>query len=299
MDVSIIVISYNTKKYTKKCLESIYQKTKDIDFDIFVVDNNSSDGSQEMIKYNFPQIKLIENEQNVGFGCANNQAIKLSKAKYVFLLNPDTILLNNAIRILYYFINSKGNKGVGCCGGDIFDQNMLPTISHGHFPTLKHIIFEFGLSKIFKSYFINNISDGIANYGYKIKNVQYISGSAMLIRKEALDRIGLFDEDFFLYYEETEICYRIVKSGYRIMLVPQAKIIHYTSKSVEKINNEKKITFQTTSKYLFFKKSYGIVQAKIAVLLYIIKYLLLTILFRKKDYFIRLKINTKLFFYSL
>ncbi|MBC7476423.1 MAG: glycosyltransferase family 2 protein [Candidatus Sericytochromatia bacterium] len=296
MDVSIIVISYNTKDYTKKCLESIYQKTKDIDFDIYVVDNKSSDGSQEMIKSNFPQIKLIENNHNVGFGSANNQAIKLSIARYVFLLNPDTFLLNNAIKILYDFIDNKGNKGVGCCGGDIFDQDMLPIISHGHFPTLRHIIFEFGLNKIFKSYFINNISDGVANYGYKIKNVQYISGSAMLIRREALDKVGLFDEDFFLYYEETELCYRIFKLGYRIMLVPQAKIIHYMSKSVEKINNEKKIRFQTTGKYLFFKKSYGTLQAKIAVLLLIIKYSLLTILLRKKDYFIRLKINIQLFF---
>ena len=124
-DVSIILVSYKTKDLTRNCIKSIVEKTKNISYDIFVVDNNSQDGTCEMLKEEFPFVKLIENSQNIGFGAANNLAIKESDAEYVFLLNTDTLLVNNAVKILHDFLEN--NRQVGVCGANLYDENIEKT----------------------------------------------------------------------------------------------------------------------------------------------------------------------------
>jgi len=257
--VDIIIVSYNTKELTRNCLRSILAQTKDIDFEIWVVDNASTDGSAEMIRKEFPQIKIIENQKNLGFGKANNVAIRKSWAKYIFCLNPDTILLNNAVKIFYDFMENAKNKNVGCCGGNLYNKDMTLQISYGNFPSLKQIVFEqFGLSKIFKNYYEKDLSAGVKSYDNQIKEVDYISGADMFIRRSALDEIGLFDPDFFLYYEETELSYRMNQKGFKSIIVPQARIIHLIGGGNPFKNFDlTKIKIMKMSEFLFFKKCYG------------------------------------------
>ena len=197
MDVSIILVSYNTKDLTRDCLKSVYEKTQGVEFEIFVVDNNSHDGSAEMIEREFPEVRLIRNSENKGFGAANNIAIRQSNAKYIFCLNTDTILLNNAVKIFFDFMEQPENQNVGVCGGALYDSDNCPTNYGGQFPSILHILQKFGLRNIFKKKTIN--------YEKDIINVDYITGADIFFRKSVLDLVGLFDENFFIYYEETDL----------------------------------------------------------------------------------------------
>lgn len=256
MDVSIIIINYNTKNLTKQCLNSVLEKTVGLDFDIFVVDNNSQDGSVEMLEKDFPQVKLIKNPKNSGFGAANNIAIKQSDAKYVFLLNSDTILLNNAIKIFFDFMENPENLQVGNCGGLLYNEDLSYQYSYGDFPSVEHIFFKrLYLDKIFKSYYCKKFNPGKYEEPSANTEVGYIAGASIFFRKSALDEAGLFDEDFFLYYEETELNYRIKKKTYKTMLLPEAKIIHLGQGSSEK--SAKTINIIKKSEQMFFEKCYG------------------------------------------
>ena len=238
MDVSVILVSYNTKDLTRDCLNSIYEKTKDIEFEIFVVDNNSHDGSAEMVEKMFPQVKLIKNPENNGFGAANNIAVRQSNAKYVFCLNTDTILVNNAIKILFDYMEA--NLNVGACGGQMFDKDMIPNNSGGHFPTVQRIFFQFlGLNRIFKNYWNNKLAPTTINNYTEPTEVDYIIGADLMIRRSILNKVGLYDENIFLYGEESDLCFRIKKNGNNVVFVPDSKIIHFQGKSTQNINTLK------------------------------------------------------------
>lgn len=261
MDVSIILVSYNTKDLTRDCLKSVYEKTQGVEFEIFVVDNNSHDGSAEMIEREFPEVRLIRNSENKGFGAANNIAIRQSNAKYIFCLNTDTILLNNAVKIFFDFMEQPENQNVGVCGGALYDSDNCPTNYGGQFPSILHILQKFGLRNIFKKKTIN--------YEKDIINVDYITGADIFFRKSVLDLVGLFDENFFMYYEETDLCFRIKKQGYNVKLIIDAKIIHLESKSCT--NNlllKKRIK---TGEFTYFKKHYKF-QFILIKILYMILY---------------------------
>lgn len=228
MDVSIILVSYNTKDLTRNCLNSVYEKTTGLNYDLWVVDNDSKDGSPEMIKNEFPQVKLIESKENLGFGRANNLAIRQSNAKYVFLLNTDTILINNAVKILFDFLENPVNQKYGACGGNLYDENMKKSPVGGSFPSLKILALRaMGLSPFFKKAFQK------AKYrkDEDFTEVDVVIGADLMMRKSILDEIGLFDERFFLYIEETELQYRMKKHGYKSIIVPDSKIIHLEGKS--------------------------------------------------------------------
>jgi len=255
MDVDIIIVNFNTKELIRNCLKSIYEKTEGVDYRICVVDNASTDGSSEMIKNEFPQVELVVNTENIGFGGANNLAMSKSNAEYIFLLNPDTFLINNVIKICYDFMELEENKNVGICGGNVFRDDMSPHWAYGHFPSLRQAMFDFfELKYLFKKYYFQKIKPICMNADNIIKEVDFISGADMFIRKSVLDEVGLFDEDFFLYYEETELSYRVHKKGYKSILVPEAKIVHLSELET---HNVKKLALAEKSKYMFYKKSYG------------------------------------------
>ncbi len=247
MDVSIIIVSYNTRELTKQCLESVLKKTEGIDFEIIVVDNNSQDSSGQMLKKEFPNVKLIESEKNLGFGKANNLGIDAAIGRNIFLLNPDTILINNAIKILSDYLDK--NENIGICGGNLYDEEMNPSYSFDKIPSLlQEINILLGNpNKLNKN---RNF-----NFTFKPMEVGYITGADMMIKKSLLDKIGYFDPDFFMYYEETELTWRIKKSGYKIINIPNAKIIHLEGKSFN--CNLDKIKRILTSRKLFFKKTHG------------------------------------------
>lgn len=278
-DVSVIIVSYNSEEILENCINSIIKNTVNLDYSIYIVDNASTDNSCSLIKSKFPHVNLIENKINVGFGSANNQVLKIVNSKYVFLLNPDTQLLNNAIKILFDFMEI--NEKIACSGANLYKEDLSLQYAYGNFPSIKKVFFEFGLNKIFKNYFDNNLAEAVLFKNNKFAEVPYITGADIMIRKNVLAEIGFFDEDFFLYYEETELQYRIRKSGYQIFLNPQAKIIHLSNISINKMPVYQKVKTVETSRLLYYKKVYGAKTALLITVLYLIKYLFLFIIKRK------------------
>ncbi len=279
MDVSIILVSYNTKDLTIDCIRSIYDKTSNINYEIFVVDNDSKDGSAEAVESLFPNVNVIRNSINAGFGAANNIAIRQAKGKYIFCLNTDTILLNNAIKILFDFMEKSENLNVGACGGTLVDKDDKICPCGGNLPNITEILWKFGLRYIFKNqykkYKLTLTSDDCAS-----DNIGYISGANIFFRKSVLDKVGIFDETFFLYYEETDLCKRITDAGFNIKLIKESKIKHLEGSSCKNSLIIKKRTKK--SEYIYFKKhlGYGVIFIKI---LYIILYLIDWIFFRNQD----------------
>ena len=203
MDVSIVIVNFNTCFLLPKCLSSIYENTPLLKFEIIIVDNNSTDGSQEYIKNHFPQIKLIEKKENLGFGKANNAGAEIANGKYILLLNTDTILINNAIEILFEFMEN--NEGMGACGGNLYHADGQPNYSYSRvYPTLTSIIFY--RARITK--FIPVLKESFNTYDVPRK-VAFIIGADCFIRKSVFDKIKGFDPAFFMYVEDAEIAFQI------------------------------------------------------------------------------------------
>ena len=268
MDVSIIIVNYNTKELTKNCLKSVFEKTQDVSFEVFVVDNNSNDSSCKMIEQEFPQVKLIKNNENKGFGAANNLAIRESNAKYLFLLNSDTILLNNVVKIFFEFMEQAESQNVSCCGGNLYDEKLNYSYYYSVFPAIEQVFFKrFYLDKFFKNYYQKRFALGGYEESASVKEVDSVSGADMFLRKSVLDEVGLFDEDFFLYYEETELSWRMNKSGYKSVIVPDARVIHLAGASESESFDKFKIVKQ--SELMFFEKCYGKAQKFLVKLIHI------------------------------
>lgn len=255
--VSIIIVNYNTKELTKKAIQAIFDKTEGIKYEIIVVDNNSKDGSVEELKKVFQdKIKIIEPKENLGFGRANNLGIKQSNGKYVFLLNSDTELINNAIKIFYDYMEQ--NEQVGVCGGNLYNINNVPEDSY---IMNRETLFSFFYRRYLELFFntLSIITKKIRfcrfNYSNKVKEVGMIVGADMFIRESALEKSGLFDENIFMYGEDTDLNFRIRKSGYSIKSIPQVKIFHYSSKSSS--NEVKKYSNSLTGTYYVYFKYFG------------------------------------------
>lgn len=254
MDVSVIFVNYRTKELTINAIKSVIKHTSNLSYEIFVVDNNSQDGSIEAVEQEFPTIHIIKNPKNVGFGAANNIAIRQAKGKYILCLNTDTLLINNAINILFDFMENPQNSNTAVCGGFIYDINMTPADCGGNFPSLREILWKFGMRKIFKSTYkklkVTLKSDEIETDN----NIDYITGADLFVRKSILDEVGLFDERFFMYFEETDLCKRIKNKKYDIKFVPEAKIQHLIHGSAQ--NTLKTLKLMKKSEFIYFNKNY-------------------------------------------
>lgn len=231
MDVSVIIVSYNTLDFTRKCLQSVYEQTCDINFEVIVSDNGSTDGSIENIKRDFPDVILIENNENLGFGKANNRALEHASGKYIFYLNSDTVLINNAIKIFFdYWENSSNNEKIGALGCNLLNFENRITHSFGSFPTFKHLrrnlILNFinSLIKPLLIHFIGNRSIFKSNFQEYFGNVDYITGADLFVLN---DKNAFFDEDFFMYYEETDLQLKMSYLNLERKIIEGPKIIHY------------------------------------------------------------------------
>lgn len=286
MDVSIIIINYNTTDLVRQCISALIEKTKQNSYEIIVIDNASSDRSIEQLQFEFEQIIFVFNEQNLGFGRANNQGIEIAAGKYIMLINSDTYLLNDAIGILYNYMEAAGNEKVGCCGADLFDENGVRQASYGNFPSLFEAISALGFHLFYREYFYRYLSSGVINYSDDLKVVDYICGADMFLRKTALQETGSFDPRFFLYFEETELSFRLKKSGYRSVLVPGAKIVHLEggSQSTKAEFNYPKVALFAKSRKLFFKLCYGPASAFFVNYIYALQSLLFFFSKRKSGY---------------
>lgn len=260
MEVTIIMVNYNTKELTKNAIDSIIEKTKDVTYEIILVDNDSKDGSQEYFSnFKLDNFKYIRSDQNLGFGKANNLGFKSSKGDYIFLLNTDTLLINNAVKILFDVMES--NKKIGICGGNLYNDKNEP--AHSFMDCLYSIKVDLKteISSILKTLLkkedrlFNNKKRRDFNYSNELREVGYITGADMMIRKECIEKVGFFNPEFFMYFEETELSSRIKKEKYKIISVPEAKIIHLEGKST--IFKENKIRMFNESKFKYFEKVYG------------------------------------------
>lgn len=245
MDISVIIVNYNTKDITKQCLDSIYKWTKDVDFEVIVVDNASCDGSQSMLG-SYPGINYIQSDANLGFGKANNLGFQHSKGRYILLLNSDTYLLNNALKA---FVDELDDlpETVGCIGGWLRSPDGTPNHSYSFIPNLKTSIkTAFGvygrlLGRKPKNQFMNDDTS-------KSKEVEYVTGADICIRREVIEQCGLFDPDFFMYYEESEMQYRYSKAGFKSMIVPTPLIVHLECMST-KVEHKK---YSYSNRQMFF-----------------------------------------------
>jgi O-antigen biosynthesis protein len=232
--LSVIIVNYNVEYFLEQCLNSVLKALKNTRAEVFVVDNNSVDGSVSMVKAKFPEVILIENKKNTGFSFANNQAIKASKGEYVLLLNPDTVVEEDTFEKTINFMDTHpdgGGLGVYMIDGK---GNFLPESKRG-LPTPEVAFYKiFGLSALFpKSRKFGKYHLGFLDKK-KIHEVEILSGAFMLLRKKVLDNIGLLDETFFMYGEDIDLSYRIIKAGYKNYYFPDTRIIHYKGESTKK-----------------------------------------------------------------
>lgn len=258
MDLSIIIVNYKTLELTSNCLDSIYESSNmaGIDFEVIVVDNASEDGSIEAIEAHYPQVKIIENSENLGFSKANNMGIRSSVADFILLLNSDTIVEGNTISDALQFMRNHRHVGaLGCkvlleSGAlDMACKRSFPTPANGIYHSLK-LDKRFPKSKLFGEYNLTFVSED------KICSVDCIMGAFMMVSRQAIDAVGLLDEDYFMYGEDVDWCYRIKKAGFQIIYYPKVRIFHYKKASGIGKRNPKTIEAFYDSMGIFYRKHY-------------------------------------------
>ncbi len=253
MDVSIIIVNYNTCRMTAECIDSVFEKTHGIDFEIILVDNASTDGSREHFAGD-GRITYIYNDENLGFGRANNAGIERARGRYVFLLNSDTLLIGNAIKTLCDHLDA--HPETGACGGNLFYGDRTPAQSFmRYFPS---VFWELNTLCCNLPARLRYGRNATHNHTGRVLDVAYVTGADLMLRRDLLQHIGAFDPRFFMYYEETELCHRIRRAGFRIQSVPAAEIIHLESKSFSgAAASERKIGMMMKSRALYYELTHS------------------------------------------
>src|SRR5262245_9655268 len=255
LDLSIIIVSWNTRDLLAKCLQAVQSTVKKIAYEIIVVDNNSDDGSQDMVRTQFPAVKLIDNADNRGFAKANNQGIQISDARYILLLNSDAFVRENTIDRIVAFMDEHPEAGMAGCKLLYEDGRLQPSCAT--FPTLAtEFYIAAGLDKLFpKSQIFGKYLMTDWDYG-DTREVDVIMGAFMLARKTAIDQVGLMDEAFFMYSEEVDWCYRFKAAGWKIYFTPEVECIHIWGGSSRAVKVETLIRLYR-ARVQFFRKHYG------------------------------------------
>lgn len=256
MKLSIIIVSYNTKKLLADCINSIESSLQKLKYEIIVVDNCSSDGSVDLLKSQFQKVKIIENNYNAGFAKANNQGLLVCSGDYILLLNSDTLVLGDALSTLVEFMDMHTETAI--CGPRLLNSDMtLQLPCRRGFPRLINSISHFsGLSRVFPkssvlgSYLMTYMDSSIDH------EVDAVSGACLLVRREILSTIGgLLDEAFFMHFEDIDLCFRAKKSGYKVYYVHNAEVIHLKGQS-SKLRSEGVTRNFFDSALIYFKKNY-------------------------------------------
>ena len=226
MDLSIIIVSWNTKELLKKCLDSIYNNQADLSLEIIVADNNSSDGTAKMVEAHFPKVKLMANDKNLGFAAANNQALIIAHGQYVLFLNPDTEIINDGLKKSVEFM--KQNQDCGALGPRLLfaDKSLQPSVRR--WPTFWPIfLMLIKAPKIFKD--LKAIDHYLArDFDYsKLQEVDQIMGAYLMVPRTIFSKVGFFDQRFFIWFEEVDFCLRIKRAGLKVIYNPQIEVIHH------------------------------------------------------------------------
>lgn len=254
--VSIIIVNYKTQVLVESCIHSIFQNTTQIDYEIIVVDNNSDDNSLtylQRILPDHPAIRYIQIDKNIGFAGANNRAARLANSEYMFFLNPDTLLQNNAVKLFYDFLEG-APASICAVGTNLKNQQGIPQISYGCFPSIKEELYKLGYKLIFFSK--NKYSSAIAAENFS-GEVDYINGADLFVRSSVFHETGGFDERFFLYFEESDWCRRAIFKGYKNFIITGPQIIHLAGESIKQSSLKHKLLIFEKSKLYFFSKHYG------------------------------------------
>ena len=253
MDLSIIIVNYNVKEFIQNLLHSIVKATKRIEYEVIIIDNASNDGSVEFLREKFPEVKLIVNSVNRGFSRANNQGLSIAKGEYLLLLNPDTLLREDTLNNMIDFFNS--NPGAGLAGCKILNPDgTLQLACRRSFPgpwtsfcKVTGLGSLFPNSRVFARYNLTYLDEN------KTNEVDAVSGSFMMLKREIYEKIGGLDEQFFMYGEDLDLCYRVQKAGYKVFYVHNTQIIHYKGESTRRSGiDETKIFYEAMN--LFVKK---------------------------------------------
>ncbi len=256
MDVSVIIVNYNTCDLTLQCLNSIYTHCKDIKFEIILIDNSSTDNSVGIIKEKFPQINLISNSENIGFGRANNIGIEKAIGKYLFLLNSDTILLNNAIKIFMEYMEKNNTQGdIGAIGCIMYDKNMNLNYRNSYFsfPGI-FLFYKEAIKSFFKISKSKYLSESLSIERAGKIPVDFIVGADLFIPKKVIDIIGNFDPKYFMYWEEVDLQFRMHLNNFGRFIIGGPKIIHLEGGSSESNKKVWQRNMETQSLLIYFRK---------------------------------------------
>ncbi len=246
MDISIIIVNWNTRELLQSCLESIYKTIRNISYEIIVVDNASRDESVAMVREKYPEVRLIQNEENRGFGAANNQAMRIMTGRYALLLNSDTVLTENAVRELYAFMETHSEAAMAC--GQLLNADGSKQNSIASFPNLFTLITN---TSLLEYLFPKSYPSKRYHHEEPIE-VDSCIGACLLVRKKAIEEAGMFDERYFFFFEETDWAYKMKEAGWKIFHVPSAFIYHFQGQSIGR-DIQSRIEFYR-SRYQFFRK---------------------------------------------
>lgn len=244
VDVSVVIVSFNTKEFLLRCLSTL-QKSEGVTIETWVVDNASRDGSGEVVRSQFPEVKLIENKENLGFSKANNLAIRQYAGRYILLLNPDTEVMPNTLGVMVNYLDKYPRIGASTCRVELptgeLDKDCrrsfpTPWVSFCHFSGLSSLFPEW---KIFGKYQMTYLPEN------EVHEVDACMGAFMMVRREVIEKIGLLDEDYFFYGEDIDWCFRIKEAGWKITYNPEVKIIHYAGISSGIKKHSRKISTAT------------------------------------------------------
>lgn len=293
MDVSVIIVNYKTSHLIADCLQSLIAETKGVSYEVFVVDNNSEPDFKEKIVSRVKGAQtfhFIALPDNIGFGCANNVALEKCSGRNVLFLNPDTIILNNAVKILSDFLDK--NPQAGACGGNLFGADMKPILSFKRkLPGIEWEFDELLHNSLHKIAFGKN---RIYNHSSKPFKVGYITGADLMVRRSVLKKTGSFNPAYFMYFEESDLCARIKKAGWEIFSVPEARIQHLVGQSFGGVKpSPLKTEMIEKSRNIYYRTNHGPVSRAISNSIYNLFLVSRTVLTRnsnKKDnYRLRLK----------
>lgn len=254
IQVSVIIINYNTDDFTFAAVKSVFEFVADVAFEIIVVDNNSNETGLEELLSTYENTYFYRLNKNIGFGKANNFGYSKAKGDYIFLLNSDAYLINqNTIPSFIDYLNV--NPNVGCVGGNLITVDEKPNICHGKFLSIEKMLNDFGIKRVTPEYFNSNlVTAQYCNVDIPTQ-VDHLTGAAIMIKREIIEKYGLFNPAFFMYLEDMELCFRYKKHGFLSVLLPHVKIVHIGGQSRKNdIELCKRISKEIEySKYLFLK----------------------------------------------
>jgi GT2 family glycosyltransferase len=268
-DVAVVIVSWNTRDILRGCLRSVFEQTQNVSFHVFVIDNNSHDGSAEMVRAEFPEVTLIANTENRGFAAACNQGMRLALARYTLLLNPDTVVLDDAISRCVGYADVYPDVGVVGCQV-LEDENRI-TPTGFSFPSPLNVFLALsGLSRAFP----RSRLFGRPEFSWWDRNterdVDVVTGMFMLVRREAIAQVGLMDEAYFVYSEEADWCYRFSQAGWRRVFTPCARIVHLDggAKSTKQASKKMFVQLQKSA-MIYHRKNLGLASSWLLKLIYI------------------------------